>query len=154
MPSIVVYVPFHSPATTTFQESQMLQRRKNIPSDTFKIRHSHTQSFIKTGIHLSDHTQSSSLFSLAVTMLKPPHSHQITQRLYTIQPCDYPLEKNLLLCTPALHRQAANTLGKFLFCRRGTFRLTLKVFCKGSPLSERIVHSNHIHRHSVYVGLL
>lgn len=93
MPSIVVYVPFHSPATTTFQESQMSQRRKNIPSDTFKIRHSHTQSFIKTGIHLSDHTQSSSLFSLAVTMLKPPHSHQITQRLYTIQPCDYPLEK-------------------------------------------------------------
>jgi len=68
-------------------------RRKNIPSDTFKIRHQHTQSFIKTGIHLSDHTQSSSLFSLAVTMLKPPHSHQITQRLYTIQPCDYTQEK-------------------------------------------------------------
>lgn len=129
MPSIVVYAPFCSPATTTFQESQMSQRGKNIPSDTFKIRHTHTQGFIKTGIHLSDHTQSNSLFSLAVTMLKPPHyhftHHQITQRLYTVQ---YNLmiihRKNLLLCTPALHRQAANTLGKFLFCGRGTFRLT------------------------------
>lgn len=63
MPSIVVYVPFCSPAIAPFQESQMSHRGKNIPSDTFKFRQAHTQSFIKTGIHLSDHTQSSSVFS-------------------------------------------------------------------------------------------
>lgn len=144
MPSIVVYVPFHSPATTTFQESQMSHWGKNILLDTFKIRCAHTQRFIKTGIHLSDHTQSSSLFALAVTMLYSYFTHhQITPRLYTIQPCDYP-QKNLPLCTPALHRQAAKTLGKFLFCRRGTFRLTWKAFCVGSPLSEQTVHSNRI----------
>ncbi len=85
MPSIVVYVPFHSPATTTFQESQMSHWGKNILLDTFKIRCAHTQRFIKTGIPLSDHTQSSSLFALAVTMLNSYFTHhQITPRLYNL----------------------------------------------------------------------
>ncbi len=119
MPSIVVYVPFHSPTTTTFQEAQMSHWGKNILLDTFKIRPAHTQRFIHTGIHLSGHTQSSSLFALAVTMLNSYFTHhQITLRLYKIKPCDYP-QKNLPFCSPALHRQAARMLGNSYFAVEG-----------------------------------
>lgn len=94
MPSIVAWVPFQSPATTMFQESQMSLRDKNIPSDMFKIRRAHIAIYQNLHSSLWSYTEQLS------TMLKPPRSNfthrQITQRLCTIQPCDYPRKKIFL----------------------------------------------------------
>jgi len=136
MPSIVVYVPFHSPATTTFQESQMSRDARISPqirlkSDTNTLRASSKLAFISLIIHRA------ALCFLLQSQCSSRHTPIKSLRDYT----QYNLviihrKQNLLLFTSALHRQAANTLGKFLFCRRGTH---IKGF-----LSERIVHSNHI----------